>query len=164
MQGGASRRALSWLGRLAAGRTKLQQGASAPHQLLSAECAPITCVSKPLATRFLHASSPQLRPLDVHPRDIAKIMGLPPPVAGMLSVANLEEKVQTGEIDTVIVGMTDMYGRMVGKRYDAGFFLESALEEGTHACSYLLATDMDMETVPGYKVSASDELKLCWCR
>jgi hypothetical protein len=39
-------------------------------------------------------------------------------------------------------------------RYTADFFLESAVDDGTHVCSYLLATDMDMEPVPGYKFAS----------
>ncbi|CAK9200160.1 unnamed protein product [Sphagnum jensenii] len=70
---------------------------------------------------------------------------------GMLTVAELKELARLDKIDTVVVGITDCYGRLVGKRYTADFFLESAVEDGTHACSYLLATDMNMEPVPGYK-------------
>jgi glutamine synthetase len=70
---------------------------------------------------------------------------------GMLTVAELKELARLDKIDTVVVGITDCYGRLVGKRYTADFFLESAVDDGTHACSYLLATDMNMEPVPGYK-------------
>ncbi len=52
-------------------------------------------------------------------------------------------------IDTVVVGFTDHYGRLLGKRLDARFFLDS-LNEGTHACDYLLTVDMEMEPVAGY--------------
>jgi glutamine synthetase len=69
---------------------------------------------------------------------------------GMLSVETLAGEVQAGEIDTVIVVFTDLYGRFMGKRYDAGFFLESAVADGAHACDYLLTVDMDMEPVQGY--------------
>ncbi len=61
----------------------------------------------------------------------------------------LHDAVQTGTIDTVVVGFTDHYGRTLGKRFDADFFLDS-IETGTHACDYLLAVDMDMEPVEGY--------------
>jgi glutamine synthetase len=47
-----------------------------------------------------------------------------------------------------------MYGRQLGKRMDARFFLESAGEQGTHACDYLLTTDMNMEPVPGYRLAS----------
>ena len=62
----------------------------------------------------------------------------------------LRAAVERGEIDTVIVGFSDHYGRLMGKRFDAEFFVEDALDNGTHACSYLLTTDMEMEPVPGY--------------
>ncbi|XP_024358351.1 uncharacterized protein [Physcomitrium patens] len=75
-------------------------------------------------------------------------------VTGMITVAELKELARTKTIDTVVVGLTDCYGRLVGKRYTADFFLESAVDDGTHACSYLLATDMDMEPVPGYKFAS----------
>jgi glutamine synthetase len=69
---------------------------------------------------------------------------------GMLSRSELEELVKTGEIDTVDVAFTDHYGRLVGKRYDASFFLEDALGGGSHACDYLLTVDVDMNPVAGY--------------
>jgi len=72
-------------------------------------------------------------------------------IKGMLSLQQLREKVANVEIETVIVAFTDHYGRLVGKRFDAEFFLESCTKEGTHACDYLLTTDMEMEPVPGYQ-------------
>jgi len=62
----------------------------------------------------------------------------------------LKEAVEKGEIDTVITAMPDMQGRLMGKRFQAEFFVEQAWEE-THCCNYLLATDFEMETVSGYK-------------
>ena len=70
---------------------------------------------------------------------------------GMLSIAQLTELVKTEEIETVIVAFADHYGRLMGKRFDAEFFLESCVKDGTHGCDYLLTTDMEMEPVPGYK-------------
>jgi glutamine synthetase len=61
----------------------------------------------------------------------------------------LKKDVGAGEIDTVLVAFPDMQGRLIGKRFQAEFFLESASDE-THACNYLLADDIDMEPVPGY--------------
>jgi glutamine synthetase len=72
---------------------------------------------------------------------------------GKLSFDDLKDVVATGEIDTVIAAQTDMQGRLMGKRFLADFFVESAWEE-THGCNYLLATDMEMETVPGYKATS----------
>ena len=62
---------------------------------------------------------------------------------GLLSVDELRKRVASGDIDTVIVGFTDHYGRLMGKRFDATFFLDSALRNGAEACNYLLAIDMD---------------------
>ncbi len=69
---------------------------------------------------------------------------------GKLTLTKLQEQVSADSIDTVIVAFTDHYGRLVGKRFDAEFFLESAVTDGTHGCDYLLTTDMEMEPVPGY--------------
>ena len=67
----------------------------------------------------------------------------------MLTFDELKKAVAAGEIDTVVVAFVDMQGRLIGKRFQAEFFLESAHEE-THGCDYLLANDIDMEPVPGY--------------
>ncbi len=58
--------------------------------------------------------------------------------------------VERGEIDTVIAGFTDHYGRLMGKRFDAGFFVEDTLAAGTHGCDYLLTVDIEMTPVTGY--------------
>src|SRR3954466_10445664 len=71
--------------------------------------------------------------------------------SGLLKPAELARLVEQGEIETVVVGFTDHYGRMLGKRYDAEMFVESVLEHGAHACDYLLTVDMEMDPVPGYK-------------
>ncbi len=68
----------------------------------------------------------------------------------MLTVEELAARHDADEIDTVVVGFTDHYGRLMGKRFDAGFFVETAADSGTHACDYLLTVDMEMEPVPGY--------------
>lgn len=68
-----------------------------------------------------------------------------------MNIEQLRESVTAGEIDTVLVAFTDHYGRLVGKRFDAEFFLEDAIDHGTHACDYLLTVDMEMEPVPGYR-------------
>ena len=70
---------------------------------------------------------------------------------GMLSFEDLEKLVENGEIETIVVGFTDHFGRLVGKRFDAEFFVEEAAAQGTHACTYLLTVDMEMEPIPGYK-------------
>ena len=65
----------------------------------------------------------------------------------------LRQAVAAGEIDTVVVAFTDMAGQLIGKRFQAEYFLESAHDE-THACNYLLANDIDMEPVPGYAAAS----------
>lgn len=70
-----------------------------------------------------------------------------------LSLDRLKELVGAGEIDTVLVCQVDMQGRLMGKRFHAQFFLDSAIDE-THSCNYLLATDMEMEPVVGYKATS----------
>ena len=70
---------------------------------------------------------------------------------GMLSLDELDAQVRAGAIDTVLVMFTDHYGRFMGKRFDAEFFVADAARQGTHACNYLLTVDMEMEPVPGYR-------------
>jgi len=71
----------------------------------------------------------------------------------MLTPEMLQNLVNTGEIETVLVVFTDHYGRFMGKRFDADFFLEEGMVHGTHACDYLLTVDMEMEPVAGYRYS-----------
>lgn len=71
-------------------------------------------------------------------------------IHGMLSVKKLKKLVKAEKIETVVMGFTDHIGRMMGKRYDAEFFIEEGLSHGTHACNYLLTVDMEMEPTPGY--------------
>jgi glutamine synthetase len=70
---------------------------------------------------------------------------------GMLTESALTRKIKVGEIETVILCFTDHYGRLMGKRLDAEFFLEIGLKQGTHACDYLLTVDMENEPVRGYQ-------------
>jgi len=70
----------------------------------------------------------------------------------MLTLAELRAAVKAGEIDTVLVCFADMFGRLVGKRFQAAYFVDGAHKE-THACNYLLADDIDMEPVPGYEAA-----------
>ena len=71
-------------------------------------------------------------------------------MAGKLTLEQLKLAVQSGEIDTVLAVQVDMQGRLMGKRFQAEYFVDSAWEE-THSCNYLLATDMEMQTVDGYR-------------
>ena len=74
-------------------------------------------------------------------------------MAGNLTFDQLKKAVAAGEIDTVLACAVDMQGRLVGKRFLAKYFVESAYDE-THGCNYLLANDIDMEPVPGYKAAS----------
>jgi glutamine synthetase len=74
----------------------------------------------------------------------------------MLSLAALEELVDSGAVDTVIVAFTDMQGRLVGKRVAARLFVEEMAAHGLECCSYLLAVDVEMNTVAGYAMSSWD--------
>ncbi len=69
---------------------------------------------------------------------------------GNLTLGELKILTDSGQIDTVLACMVDMQGRLMGKRFVAQHFVESAFEE-THCCNYLLATDLEMFTVEGYK-------------
>src|SRR5689334_19228476 len=71
-----------------------------------------------------------------------------------LTVEQLRADIAAGVVDTVIVAFTDMQGRLQGKRTHAQFFLDSVLGHGTEGCNYLLAVDVDMNTVDGYAISS----------
>lgn len=71
-------------------------------------------------------------------------------MTGNLTIPELKQRVRRGEIETVIAAFTDHYGRLLGKRFAAGFFLDEVVRHGMHACDYLLTTDMEMNPVPGY--------------
>jgi glutamine synthetase len=72
----------------------------------------------------------------------------------MLTVVELERLVANREVDTVIIAFTDMQGRLVGKRASARLFLEDLAEHGAECCNYLLAVDVEMNTVDGYPMSS----------
>jgi glutamine synthetase len=72
-------------------------------------------------------------------------------IEGMLTIEELKRRVDEGQIDTVLLTFTDVYGRQMGKRMDAQFFLE---DPGSHACDYLLTVDMNMDPVPGYALAS----------
>lgn len=67
-----------------------------------------------------------------------------------MRLEELRSAVQADTIDTVVVAFTDHYGRTMGKRFDATHFLDHCVDDGTHACDYLLTVDMEMEPVEGY--------------
>lgn len=70
--------------------------------------------------------------------------------AGKITIEELSPAIRSGEIDTVITAVPDMQGRLVGKRVTGSHFLDHCVEHGTHFCTYLLATDMEMETPDGF--------------
>src|ERR1051325_9471068 len=74
----------------------------------------------------------------------------------MLSVDELARLVDAGDVHTVVAGFTDMYGRLCGKRFDSRFFLDTVVADGAHACDYLLAADMELEPVAGYRFASWD--------
>ncbi len=72
-------------------------------------------------------------------------------IRGMLTLEQLRNKVESGEIETVLTVFTDLYGRMMGKRITGDYFLDHIVKSGMHACNYLFTVDMEMETIPGYQ-------------
>ena len=74
--------------------------------------------------------------------------------AELLTVEALRYAVARGAIDTVVVAVTDLQGRLQGKRLDAEYFLSDALEHGTEGGNYLFAVDVEMNTVDGYRISS----------
>lgn len=73
---------------------------------------------------------------------------------GMLTLDQLRTLVDDGTIDTVLVAITDMQGRLQGKRCAAEYFLNEVVPHATEACNYLLAVDVEMNTVAGYEMSS----------
>src|SRR5574337_510601 len=71
----------------------------------------------------------------------------------MLTVTDLQRLIASGEVDTVVLAFTDMQGRLVGKRLAAQHFVDEVAESGAECCSYLLAVDVEMNTVPGYRIA-----------
>ena len=76
------------------------------------------------------------------------------PRSGNLSLEDLTDLVAGGDVDTVVVAFTDMQGRLVGKRVSARLFLEDVASHGAECCNYLLAVDVEMNTVDGYEMSS----------
>jgi glutamine synthetase len=77
-------------------------------------------------------------------------MDLPP----ALTLDQLRTAVQAKTVDTIVLALTDMQGRLQGKRLTAQYFLDTVLEHGSEACNYLLAVDVEMNTVDGYAMSS----------
>lgn len=78
------------------------------------------------------------------------------PNVAMLSLTALQQLVGSGAVDTVVVAFADMQGRLVGKRVAAQLFIDDVAAHGAECCGYLLAVDVDMNTVGGYAMSSWD--------
>jgi len=74
--------------------------------------------------------------------------------SGRVSIEELKSLVAVGEIDTVLLAICDMQGRLQGKRIDAEFFLDDVADGIAEGCSYLLATDVEMSTVEGFELTS----------
>ncbi|HEY2957913.1 MAG TPA: glutamine synthetase family protein [Actinomycetota bacterium] len=72
----------------------------------------------------------------------------------MLTLDELRGEVAAGRIDTVLLAMVDMQGRLQGKRLAATHFLDEVVQHHAEGCNYLLAVDVDMNTVGGYAMSS----------
>jgi glutamine synthetase len=71
-----------------------------------------------------------------------------------MNLVQLRARVDAGEIDTVLLALCDMQGRLQGKRLSARHFVDDVAEEGAEGCNYLLAVDVEMNTVGGYAMSS----------
>jgi len=73
---------------------------------------------------------------------------------GRLDRTQLVQLVEQGDIDTVLTVFPDTFGRLMGKRVVGNYFLDHVVEEGAHACIYLFTVDMEMEPLPGFKLTS----------
>ena len=71
-----------------------------------------------------------------------------------MKLDELRKAVDKGSVDTVLLAIADMEGRLQGKRLTAGHFLDEVVEHAAEGCNYLLAVDVDMNTVDGYAMSS----------
>ena len=71
-----------------------------------------------------------------------------------MKLDELKDAVAGGTVDTVLLAIADMEGRLQGKRLTAQHFLDAVLEHGAEGCNYLLAVDVDMDTVGGYEMAS----------
>ena len=74
-----------------------------------------------------------------------------------MDLDELRAEVAAGTVDTVLLAIADMEGRLQGKRLTASHFLDEVLEAGAEGCSYLLTVDVDMNTVDGYEMTSWDK-------
>jgi glutamine synthetase len=71
-----------------------------------------------------------------------------------MTLDELRELADRGEVDTVLLAIADMQGRLQGKRLTASHFLDEVVEHNAEGCNYLLAVDVEMDTVDGYAMSS----------
>ena len=71
-----------------------------------------------------------------------------------MKLDELKDAVAGGTVDTVLLAIADMEGRLQGKRLTAAHFLDDIADHGAEGCNYLLAVDVDMETVEGYEMAS----------
>src|SRR4051794_18037606 len=71
-----------------------------------------------------------------------------------MDIEDLAVGVDNGSIDTLLVALTDMQGRLQGKRLHGRYFMDEVVSGGSEGCNYLLAVDVDMNTVDGYEMSS----------
>ncbi len=70
-----------------------------------------------------------------------------------MTFTQLKSRIQSGDIDTVVVAFPDVFGRLIGKRFTAKFFLDHVAQHGTHACNYLLAVNIEMDPQDGFPLA-----------
>src|SRR5207245_378758 len=73
---------------------------------------------------------------------------------GRLDLKQLEQLIKKGEVDTVLAVFPDTFGRLMGKRVVGSYFLDHVVDDGVHACIYLFTVDMEMEPLPGFKLTS----------
>ncbi len=74
-----------------------------------------------------------------------------------LDLETLRRSVSDGAIDTVLIVFPDTHGRLVGKRVTGHYFLDNCIEAGTHGCNYLLAVNIEMDPLDGFKLASWDQ-------
>src|SRR5438045_6475365 len=74
-----------------------------------------------------------------------------------MNLQTLKARINSGDIDTVIVAFPDVFGRLVGKRFTGGFFLDHVAKHGTHSCNYLLTVNIEMDPQDGFRLANWDQ-------
>src|ERR1700741_134722 len=70
-----------------------------------------------------------------------------------MNLKQLAAQIRSGAVDTVIMAVPDIFGRLVGKRFTGKYFLDNVATHGTHACSYLLTVNIEMDPLDGFKLA-----------